>query len=131
VDRRPLRRPAGARHLLTPAGIPPAYRYINAASDGPESGRRQSAIGGTGLRGWRNPHRDRRRRLRFRAWHCGIRETDSAGRFADAEIAAFIVTTWRLLDIPDHDILAWVTGAAGAGRRCSPPRPNPRLCGTR
>ena len=37
------------------------------------------------------------------------------GRFADAEIATFTVDDMaefeRLLDIPDHDILAWVTGA--------------------
>ena len=37
------------------------------------------------------------------------------GRFADAEVDAFTVDDMaefeRLLDIPDHDILAWVTGA--------------------
>ncbi len=58
----------------------------------------------------------RRRRLRFRAWHRGIRETDIImGRFADAESDAFsaddIDAFERLLDIPDHDMLAWVTGA--------------------
>lgn len=58
----------------------------------------------------------RRRRLRFRAWHRGIRETDIImGRFADAEVDAFTADDMaefeRLLDIPDHDILAWVTGA--------------------
>lgn len=59
----------------------------------------------------------RRRRLHFRAWHRGIRETDIImGRFADAEIAGFtlddIVAFEKVLEIPDHDILAWVTGAA-------------------
>ncbi len=58
----------------------------------------------------------RRRRLRFRAWHRGIRETDIImGRFADAEIETFTMDDMadfeRLLEIPDHDILAWVTGA--------------------
>jgi antitoxin CptB len=58
----------------------------------------------------------RRRRLRFRAWHRGIRETDIImGRFADAEVETFTIDDMaefeRLLDIPDHDILAWVTGA--------------------
>jgi antitoxin CptB len=59
----------------------------------------------------------RRRRLRFRAWHRGIRETDLImGRFADAEIETFTMDDMadfeRLLDIPDRDILDWVTGAA-------------------
>ena len=59
----------------------------------------------------------RRRRLRFRAWHRGIRETDIImGRFADAEIETFtledIVAFEHVLEIPDHDVLAWVTGAA-------------------
>lgn len=59
----------------------------------------------------------RRRRLRFRAWHRGIRETDLImGRFADAHIENFTVDDMtdfeRLLEIPDRDILDWVTGAA-------------------
>jgi antitoxin CptB len=59
----------------------------------------------------------RRRRLRFRAWHRGIRETDLImGRFADAHVETFTVDDMadfeRLLDIPDRDILDWVTGAA-------------------
>lgn len=59
----------------------------------------------------------RRRRLRFRAWHRGIRETDLImGRFADAHIETFTVDDMAdfegLLDIPDRDILDWVTGAA-------------------
>ncbi|HET7714483.1 MAG TPA: succinate dehydrogenase assembly factor 2 [Bauldia sp.] len=59
----------------------------------------------------------RRRRLRFRAWHRGIRETDLImGRFADAYIETFTVEEMadfeRLLEIPDRDILDWVTGAS-------------------
>lgn len=57
----------------------------------------------------------RRRRLKFRAWHRGMREVDLLlGRFADvsvdgmgeADLAAFEA----LLDVPDPDILGWVTG---------------------
>lgn len=56
----------------------------------------------------------RRRRLKFRAWHRGMREVDLLlGRFADArldgmsepELAAFEA----LLDVPDPLVLAWVT----------------------
>jgi len=59
----------------------------------------------------------RRRRLHFRAWHRGIRETDLImGRFADAQLQSFdedeMADFEQLLDIPDHDILAWVIGAA-------------------
>ena len=59
----------------------------------------------------------RRRRLRFRAWHRGIRETDPImGRFADVHLDALTVEDMAdfegLLDIPDRDILDWVTGAA-------------------
>ncbi len=60
----------------------------------------------------------RRRRVRFRAWHRGMREVDLLlGRFADAhldrlageDLAAFEA----LLDVPDQDVLAWLTGIAG------------------
>jgi antitoxin CptB len=90
---------------------------MDAESDGPE-------IGPAPIGYWRHgigrmTHLDietRRRRLRFRAWHRGIRETDIImGRFADAEIETFTMDDMadfeRLLEIPDHDILAWVTGA--------------------
>lgn len=59
----------------------------------------------------------RRRRLQFRAWHRGMREVDLLlGRFADAtisdlddgELAGFEV----LLEVPDREILSWVTGEA-------------------
>ncbi len=57
----------------------------------------------------------RRRRIKFRAWHRGMREVDLIlGRFADAcldqldgdELASFEA----LLDVPDPVVLAWVTG---------------------
>lgn len=58
----------------------------------------------------------RRKRLIFRAWHRGTRETDLIlGRFADAHVADFsdadMADFERLLDVPDPDIFVWVTGA--------------------
>ena len=61
---------------------------------------------------------ERQRRLLFRSWHRGIRETDLVlGRFADAHIADLsdtdLDTYERLLDnVPDHDLYVWVTGEA-------------------
>jgi antitoxin CptB len=59
----------------------------------------------------------RRRRLHFRAWHRGMREVDLLlGRFADATISELddgeLAGFEALLEIPDRDILAWVTGEA-------------------
>jgi antitoxin CptB len=57
----------------------------------------------------------RRRRLRFRAWHRGMRELDLLlGRFADAviddldetELAGFET----LLGLPDPEVLSWIIG---------------------
>ena len=58
---------------------------------------------------------ERQRRLLFRSWHRGIRETDLLlGRFADAWIGEMTVAELdeyeRLLEVPDHDIYGWVTG---------------------
>src|SRR2546426_2831357 len=61
----------------------------------------------------------RRRKLLFHAWHRGMREMDLImGRFADrtvgdlsdAELAEFE----RLIEVPDRDLLAWVTGETNA-----------------
>jgi antitoxin CptB len=57
----------------------------------------------------------RRKRLRFRAWHRGMREVDLLlGRFADAHLAelgaAELGAFDALLDVPDQDVLAWLTG---------------------
>ncbi|HMN87455.1 MAG TPA: succinate dehydrogenase assembly factor 2 [Bauldia sp.] len=54
--------------------------------------------------------------MSFRAWHRGIRETDLIlGRFADAHLAGFdqaeLDAFEALLDIPDRDLLGWVTGS--------------------
>jgi antitoxin CptB len=58
----------------------------------------------------------RRRKLLFRSWHRGMREMDLImGRFADAHIAGLsdheLVEFERLLDVPDQQMFAWVTGA--------------------
>jgi antitoxin CptB len=59
----------------------------------------------------------RRRRLLFRSWHRGMREMDLImGRFADhavADMADGELTEFeRLIDVPDRDLLAWITGEA-------------------
>lgn len=56
----------------------------------------------------------RRKKILFRAWHRGMREMDLLfGQFADANIADLsekqLDTFERLLDIPDRDVLAWLT----------------------
>ena len=73
----------------------------------------------------------RRRKLLFRAWHRGMREMDLImGRFADAAYRrrlsdAELDEFERLIDVPDRDLLAWVTGeqpvAAGLRHRAVPP----------
>jgi antitoxin CptB len=57
----------------------------------------------------------RRRRLRFRVWHRGMREVDLIlGRFADAHLAeldeADLSSFEALLGEPDPEVLGWVTG---------------------
>ena len=59
----------------------------------------------------------RRRRILFRARRRGVREMDIAlGHFADlylAELAEADVCEFeRWLDLPDPEILAWITGEA-------------------
>lgn len=58
----------------------------------------------------------RRRKLKFRLWHRGIREMDLVmGGFADAELAGLKeadlseVEAW--LDVPDQQMFAWVNGS--------------------
>lgn len=57
----------------------------------------------------------RRRKARFRSWHRGMREADLImGGFADDRIGT--LTGWEmdqyeaLLDVPDADLIRWVTG---------------------
>lgn len=57
----------------------------------------------------------RRRKLLFRSWHRGMREMDLIlGSFADAEISALteseIDQYEKLLEIPDTELLPWITG---------------------
>ena len=57
----------------------------------------------------------RRKRLLFRSWHRGTRESDLIlGRFADAHLAGFAEAQLdryeALLESPDADIFDWVSG---------------------
>jgi len=59
----------------------------------------------------------RRRKLLFRSWHRGMREMDLImGRFADSALAglseAELAEFEHLIELPDRDLLAWVTGEA-------------------
>ncbi|GAU84799.1 succinate dehydrogenase assembly factor 2 [Bosea sp. BIWAKO-01] len=59
----------------------------------------------------------RRRKILFRAWHRGMRETDLImGRFADAEIGtlsdAELDEFEQLIEVLDRDLLSWITGEA-------------------
>lgn len=61
----------------------------------------------------------RLKRLRFRAWRRGFREADLIlGPFADSHVQnlteAEVEAFERLLDLPDHDVYAWIIGAAPA-----------------
>jgi antitoxin CptB len=57
----------------------------------------------------------RRKKLLFRAWHRGMREMDLImGRFAEASLDAMsdaeLDTFEQLIEAPDRDLLAWITG---------------------
>jgi antitoxin CptB len=57
----------------------------------------------------------RRRRLKFRCWHRGMKEVDLIlGRFANAAVDGMgekdLAAFEAILDDPDPQILAWVTG---------------------
>ncbi|MBV9566555.1 MAG: succinate dehydrogenase assembly factor 2 [Hyphomicrobiales bacterium] len=59
----------------------------------------------------------RRRRLRFRAWHRGIREMDLLmGAFADARLSSLdeheLGLFEELMEVPDQEVFAWLTGQA-------------------
>lgn len=56
----------------------------------------------------------RRRRIRFRAWHRGIKENDLIlGTFADAhidELTADDLTDFeQLMEAPDQDVYGWIS----------------------
>ncbi len=76
----------------------------------------------------------RRRRLLFRAWRRGVRETDLiVGRFADAYIDKFDEAALddfeRLIEVPNAELYAWVVGdeAVPAGLRHRGAAPAHRL----
>ena len=57
----------------------------------------------------------RRKRLSFRSWHRGTRESDLIlGRFADAHLAGFdgrqLDLYEALLECADADLFDWITG---------------------
>ena len=64
----------------------------------------------------------RRRKLLFRCWHRGMREMDLImGRFADARLDGLsegeIDELERLIEVPDRELLAWITGRGGGTLR--------------
>lgn len=59
----------------------------------------------------------RRKRLKFRSWHRGMREVDLImGNFADQHLHAFspeqLTQFERILDIEDPYLYAWLSGSA-------------------
>jgi len=60
---------------------------------------------------------ERRRKLRYRAWHRGMREMDLVlGRFADATLIVMsdseLDAFEALMEVPDPDLFAWIAGQA-------------------
>jgi antitoxin CptB len=60
---------------------------------------------------------DRRKRLRFQAWHRGTREMDLVlGRFVDANVASLsneeIAMLEALMEAPDPELYLWIAGTA-------------------
>jgi antitoxin CptB len=58
---------------------------------------------------------ERRKRILYRSWHRGLREMDLImGQFADAQIGALSDSELdefeRLIEVPDRDLLTWITG---------------------
>jgi antitoxin CptB len=67
---------------------------------------------------------DRRKRVLFRCWHRGTREMDLIlGRFADAEILALsdaeLTELEQLIDVPDPDLYAALTGEGTPAPECA------------
>jgi antitoxin CptB len=65
----------------------------------------------------------RRKRLLFRSWHRGTKETDLlVGSFAERHLAAFSATELdryeALLDNDDGDLFDWITGRAPPPPEC-------------
>ena len=69
---------------------------------------------------------ERRKRLLFRCWHRGTREMDLIlGRFADSAIADLpdgdLAELERLLEVPDPDLYAALTGDVPLGPEYASP----------
>lgn len=69
---------------------------------------------------------DRKKRLTFRAWRRGFKEADLImGRFAQARLDTMspeeLDAFERLLDAPDTDVYAWITGAVETPRNYDTP----------
>lgn len=68
----------------------------------------------------------RRRKILFRSWHRGMREMDLImGRFADAAVDAMtddeLAAFEQLIEMPDRELLAWISGEAGVPARYDTP----------
>ena len=68
----------------------------------------------------------RRRKARFRSWHRGMREADLImGGFADAAMDGLnpdeLERYEELLDVPDADLIRWVTGELAVPARYDTP----------
>jgi antitoxin CptB len=79
----------------------------------PESGPAPIGYCGSGMMAVSEDLAMRRRRLRFRCWHRGMKEVDLLlGRFADARLERLgeddLAAFEALLDTPDQDILGWI-----------------------
>lgn len=64
-----------------------------------------------------DPREIRLKKLTFRAWHRGFREMDLImGSFADQHLASLddagLEAFEALLETPDQDVYAWLTGVA-------------------
>ena len=100
--------------MATPADISAFRRYIPLARHVRAFGVGQQMTGSTRSSDGLDL---RRRQLLFRCWHRGMRETDLImGRFADATIATLtegeLAEFERLIEVPDRELLAWITGEA-------------------
>jgi antitoxin CptB len=94
---------------------------MSARSDVPEMGPAPIVYWETTMAAFEDADTVRRRRLVFRAWHRGMREVDLLlGRFADAAVPTMsqenLAAFEALLDLPDPEILSWMTGEADVPR---------------
>jgi antitoxin CptB len=69
---------------------------------------------------------ERRRRMRYRAWHRGMREMDLVlGRFADSELAGLndreVAEFEALMEVPDPELLTWILGQSPAPAQFNTP----------